>query len=71
MPDGRVGHAEIRLGDSVVLLADEFPEFGGKAPAALGGSPVNIHLYVENVDAVFKTALSAGATERHAVMDQF
>lgn len=71
MPDGRVGHAEIRLGDSIVMLADEFPEFGGRAPATLGGSPVNIHLYVEDVDAVFKTALSAGAEERQAVMDQF
>jgi len=71
MPDGRLGHAEIRLGDSVIMLADEFPEFGGKSPQTLGGSPVCIHLYVDDVDAFFKQALAAGAKERRAVMDQF
>ena len=59
MPDGRLGHAEIRLGDSVIMLSDEFPEYGGKAPQTLGGSPVSIHLYVEDVDAFFKRALAA------------
>jgi PhnB protein len=71
MPDGRVGHAEIRLGDSVIMLSDELPEYGGKAPETLGGSPVNLHLYVEDVDAFVKKALAAGATERKAVADQF
>jgi hypothetical protein len=71
MPDGRVGHAEIRLGDSLIMLSDEFPEFGGKAPDTLGGTPVNLHLYVEDVDAVVKRALEAGATERKPVTDQF
>jgi PhnB protein len=71
MPDGRVGHAEIRLGDSVIMLSDEFPEFGGKAPDTLGGTPVNLHLYVEDVDAFVKRALDAGATERKPVTDQF
>ena len=71
MPDGRLGHAEVRLGDSLVMLSDEFPEFGGKAPDTLGGSPVSIHLYVEDVDAFFKRALAAGAKERKPVMDQF
>jgi len=71
MPDGRLGHAEIRLGDSVIMLADEFPEFGGKAPPTLGGSPVSIHLYVDDVDAFFKKAVAAGAKERKPVMDQF
>jgi len=71
MPDGRLGHAEIRLGDSVIMMADEFPEFGGKAPETLGGTPVSIHLYVEDVDAVFKRALAAGAKERKPVVDQF
>jgi PhnB protein len=71
LPDGRVGHAEIRLGDSLIMLADEFPEYGGKAPETLGGSPVNIHLYVDDVDGFFKKALAAGANERKPVMDQF
>jgi PhnB protein len=71
MPDGRLGHAEIRLGDSMIMLSDEFPEYGGKAPDTLGGSPVSIHLYVEDVDAFFKRALAAGAKPRQPVMDQF
>jgi len=71
MPDGRLGHAEIRLGDSMIMLSDEFPEHGGKAPGTLGGSAVNIHLYVENVDAFFKRAVAAGAKERKPFMDQF
>lgn len=71
LPDGRLGHAEIRLGDSMVMLADEFPEFGGKAPTTLGGTPVCIHLYVEDVDGFFKKALAAGAKERKPVTDQF
>jgi PhnB protein len=71
MPDGRLGYAEFRLGDSLIMLTDEFPQFGGMAPPTLGGSPVNIHLYVENVDAFFRRALAAGAMERKPVMDQF
>jgi uncharacterized glyoxalase superfamily protein PhnB/uncharacterized protein YndB with AHSA1/START domain len=71
MPDGRLGHAEIRLGDSLIMLSDEFPEYGGKGPQALGGSPVNLHLYVEDVDAFFKRALVAGAKQREPVKDQF
>jgi PhnB protein len=71
MPDGRLGHAEIRLGDSLIMLADEFPEYGGKAPDTLGGSPVALHLYVDDVDQFFRRALAAGARERKPVMDQF
>ena len=71
MPDGRIGHAEIRLGDSLIMLSDEFPEYGGTAPETLGGSPVNLHLYVEDVDAFVKRAVDAGAKERKPVADQF
>ncbi|MCE5280435.1 MAG: VOC family protein [Planctomycetaceae bacterium] len=71
MPDGRLGHAEICIGDSVIMLSDEFPEYGGKSPQTLGGSPVSLHLYVEDVDALFSQALAAGAKEHKAVMDQF
>jgi PhnB protein len=71
MPDGRVGHAEIRLGDSLIMLADEFPEYGGKAPDTLGGSPVSLHLYVEDVDNFVEKAVAAGAKERKPVADQF
>jgi len=71
MPDGRLGHAEIVLGDGVIMLSDEFPECGGKAPPTLGGSAVSIHLYVDDVDAFFQKAVAAGATERKLVMDQF
>jgi PhnB protein len=61
-PDGRIGHAELQLGDSVVMLADEFPDAGAKGPSAYGGSPVSLTVYVENVDATFERAAEAGAT---------
>jgi PhnB protein len=61
MPDGRLGHAEIVLGDGVIMLSDAFPECGGKAPPTLGGSAVSIHLYVDDVDAFFQKAVAAGA----------
>src|ERR1700758_4732742 len=70
-PSGKVGHAEIKIGDSVIMLADEYPEMGYKSPQSLGGSPVSILLYFEDVDAVFKRALAAGAKETIPVKDQF
>jgi PhnB protein len=70
-PGGRVGHAEIRIGDSRVMLADEFPEMGARSARTLGGSPVHIYLYVEDVDAVTGKALAAGAKELRPVKDQF
>jgi PhnB protein len=71
MPDGRIGHAEIRIGRAPLMLADEFPEMGFRAPRTLGGSPVLIHLYVEDVDALAARAVAAGATVKRPVQDQF
>jgi PhnB protein len=71
VPDGRLGHAELRIGDSVIMLADQFPEYGGKTPQTLGGTPVSMYLYVEDVDGFFKRAVAAGAKERKPVTDQF
>ena len=70
-PDGKVGHAELQIGSGLVMLADEFPDTGQRSPTALGGSPVTISLYVEDVNVVFARALEAGATEVRAVTDQF
>jgi PhnB protein len=70
-PDGKIGHAEIKIGDSPIMLADESLEMGHKSPAALGGSPVSILLYVDNVDSLFKQAIAAGGKEDRAVKDQF
>jgi PhnB protein len=70
-PDGKVGHAELQIGSGLVMLADEFPDMGQRSPTALGGSPVTVSLYVEDVDAVFAGAIDAGATEVRPVADQF
>jgi PhnB protein len=70
-PDGRVGHAELQIGDSRVMLADEAPEIGARSPQSVGGSPVTIHLYVEDVDATVARAVDAGATLTRPVSDQF
>jgi PhnB protein len=71
MPNGAIGHAEIQIGDSRLMLADEAPAIGTRSPLALGGSPVSIMLYVPDVDAMFKRALAAGASETRPVTDQF
>ena len=70
-PQGRVGHAEIKIGDSVIMLADEHPAMGYRSPRSLGGSSVSILLYLEDVDAVFERAVKAGAKAQRPVMDQF
>jgi PhnB protein len=70
-PSGKVMHAEIKIGDSIVMLADEFPEMGAKSPQSLGGSPVGLCIYVPDVDARFKQAIAAGAKEERPVKDQF
>jgi PhnB protein len=70
-PKGRVGHAEIRIGDSVIMLADEYPEMGHRGPRSLGGSSVSILLYLEDVDTVFERALKAGARAQRPVQNQF
>ena len=68
---GKIGHAEMKIGDSPFMLADEHPEMGHRGPKALGGSPVGIMIYVDDVDTVFKQAIEAGATETRPLEDQF
>lgn len=70
-PDGKVGHAELQIGDSRIMLADEYPDMGFRSPKTYGGSPVGLHLYVEDVDAVARQAVAAGAKELRPVKDQF
>lgn len=70
-PHGRIGHAEIRIGDSVIMLADEHHEMGYRGPRALGGSSVSILLYLPDVDTVFQRAISAGGKSLRPVADQF
>jgi PhnB protein len=60
-PDGKVGHAELDIGDSMIMLADEHPDMGARGPRTIGGTPVTLHIYVEDVDGVFESALKAGA----------
>ena len=71
MPDGKVMHAELQLGDSALMVADEFPEWGSISPQTLGGVASTLHLYVPDVDAMFAQAIAAGATEQMPVQDQF
>jgi PhnB protein len=70
-PSGTIGHAEIQIADSHIMLADEYPDMNFRAPQSIGGTPVHIHLYVEDVDRVVKKALAAGAKVLRAVTDQF
>ena len=70
-PSGRIGHAELTIGDALVMLSDEYPEMDIRSPQTLGGSPVMIHLYVPDVDAFVARAAAAGAIIERAVADQF
>jgi PhnB protein len=70
-PKGRIGHAEMKIGNSHIMLADEFPEMGFRGPTSLGGAAVSLMVYVDDADAIFKKALSNGAQEVQAMKDQF
>lgn len=70
-PSGKIGHSELQLGDSVIMLADEYPDMGVRGPAAYGGSPVTLSVYVEDVDEVFRRALDNGAKTIQELQDQF
>lgn len=71
MPDGKIAHAEIRIGDSTLMMSEENEEWGNKSPQSLGGSPMFLMIYVPDVDAAFKKAIAAGAAEVRPVADQF
>ena len=70
-PEGKIGHAELELGDAIIMLADEFPDMGAVSPKTVGGTPVTIHVYVENADAAFDAAVAAGATSLRPMENQF
>jgi len=70
-PSGKIGHAQIAIGNSTIMLADEYPDYDAFSPSTLGGSPVKMHLYVDDVDAVFERAVAAGAKIIRPVEDQF
>ncbi len=70
-PSGKVGHAEMLIGDSRLMLADEYPDFGALAPGSVGGTPVALHLYVADVDATIALAEAHGATVLRAAKDEF
>jgi PhnB protein len=70
-PDGKVMHAELRIGDSIIMLADEFPEFGGLSPQSTGGAGMGLHIYVDDVDSAFERAIGAGGTVEMPVADMF
>lgn len=70
-PGGKIAHAEIRIGDSILMMSDENPEWGSKSAITLGGSPVHLMIYVPDVDAAFARAIAAGGTQVRQVQDQF
>jgi PhnB protein len=70
-PEGTIGHAELELGDSIIMVSDEFPDRDVRGPKSVGGTPVTLSVYVEDVDSVFEAAMEEGATELRAVENQF
>jgi len=70
-PNGRVMHAEVQIGDSIVMLADEHPEMGARSPQSVGGASSSLHVYVQDVDSIAKKAVEAGAQLARPVQDQF
>ncbi len=70
-PDGKIMHAELRIGDSIFMLADEFPQYGALSPQSTGGSGMGLHIYTEDVDGAFDRAVKAGATVEMPVSDMF
>jgi PhnB protein len=70
-PDGRIGHAELQIGDSCIMLADEFPDMKFHSPAKYGGTPVTLHVYVDDCDAIVNQAVAAGAKIVHPIKNQF
>jgi PhnB protein len=70
-PGGTIGHAEFQIGNSRMMIADEFPEVGARSPETIGGSPIGLCIYTEDVDAMFEQALAAGGKEERPVKDQF
>lgn len=70
-PDGKVMHAELKIGDSIIMLSDEYPDFGSLSPESIGGSGMGLHIYLADVDAAFDRAVKAGAQVEMPVMDQF
>ena len=70
-PEGKVMHAELKIGDSLIMLSDEFPAYGALSPESIGGSPMGLHIYLDGVDAAFDRAVKAGAQVEMPVMDQF
>jgi PhnB protein len=70
-PDGKVMHAELKIGDSIIMLSDEYPEFGSLSPLSTGGTGMGLHIYIDGVDAAFDRAVKAGARVEMPVTDQF
>ena len=70
-PDGKIGHAELKIGDSPIMLSDEHPDLGHVGPQTLGGTPVGIMIYVDDVDTIYKRAISGGGQEVKPLQDQF